>query len=77
MSIVSKILELKAPSNSELLGYYSEGEVYAFKDGYSEGKVDSIGVVKRYDELIHKLFEALNNRHADDLVDELKEEYGL
>lgn len=27
--------------------------------------------------LIAKLFDALCNRHADDLVDELKEEYGL
>lgn len=77
MSIVSKILELKAPSNSELGYFYEDGEVSAFKEGYSEGKVDSVGVVKKYDELIAKLFDALENRHADDLVDKLKEEYGI
>lgn len=29
------------------------------------------------DKLIKECFDALENRHADDLVDELKEKYGM
>lgn len=46
-------------------------------DGFYTARDEAANVAEKADELIGKLFDALCDRHADDLVDELKEEYGL
>lgn len=50
-------------------------EVYGA--GQSDMKDAAIEIASRADELIQRLFDALCDRHGDDLVDELKEEFGL
>jgi hypothetical protein len=57
-------------------------QVSVFREGiYQEGFFDALdeaaNIAEKADLLITKLFDALCNRHADDLVDELKEEFGL
>lgn len=49
----------------------------AYKEGHRDARHAAAELALKYDSLIVKLFDALCNRHADDLVDELKEEYGL
>lgn len=46
-------------------------------DGFWSARDNAAEIAEQADILIAKLFDALCNRHADDLVDELKEEYGL
>lgn len=48
-----------------------------YRDGFYTARDNAAEIAEEADELIVKLFDALCNRHADDLVDELKEEYGL
>lgn len=48
-----------------------------YHDGFYQARDEAAMVAEKADELITKLFNALRDRHADDLVDELKEEYGL
>lgn len=48
-----------------------------YHDGFYQCRDEAARIAEKADELIAKLFDALCNRHADDLVDELKEEYGL
>lgn len=48
-----------------------------FHDGFYSARDNAAEIAEQADILIAKLFDALCNRHADDLVDELKEEYGL
>lgn len=48
----------------------------AYSQGHYDAKIAAIEIVAKYDELIQRLFDALCDRHADDYVDEIKEEYG-
>lgn len=48
-----------------------------YHDGFYQCRDEAANIAEKADELIAKLFDALENRHADDLVDKLKEEYGL
>lgn len=45
--------------------------------GFYDARDEAANIAEKADELIAKLFDALCDRHADDLVDELKKEYGL
>jgi len=49
----------------------------SYECGFLTAQEKSLQIMYDADELIDKLFDALCDRHADDLVDELKEEYGL
>lgn len=57
------------PANCFTYGDYHEG-FYQCRD-------EAASIAEKADELIAKLFSALENRHADDLVDKLKEEYNI
>lgn len=48
----------------------------AYSQGHWDAKVDMFAIAEKHDKLIARLFDALCDRHADDLVDELKEEFG-
>lgn len=48
----------------------------AYSQGHWDAKVEAVAIGQKYDKLIARLFDALCDRHADDLVDELKEEFG-
>lgn len=48
----------------------------AYSQGHWDAKVEAIAIAEKHDKLIAKLFDALCDRHSDDLVDELKEEFG-
>ena len=48
-----------------------------YHDGFWTARDNAAEIAEQADELITKLFDALCDRHADELVDELKEEYGL
>lgn len=48
-----------------------------FHDGFYTARDAASYIAEKADDLIRKLFDALCDRHADDLVDELKEEYRL
>jgi hypothetical protein len=52
---------------------FREGQ---YQDGWYECRDYASEIAGQADKLISKLFDALCNRHADDLVDKLKEEYG-
>lgn len=53
----------------------SDGE-YCYKLGHRDARHAAAELSLKYEQLIQKLFDALCDRHADDLVDELKEEFG-
>jgi hypothetical protein len=46
-------------------------------DSFYQCRDEAVMIAEKADNLIAKLFNALCDRHADDLVDELKEEFGL
>lgn len=52
-------------------------DLFCYKLGHRDARHAAAELALKYDGLIEKLFDALCDRHADDLVDELKEEYGL
>lgn len=47
-----------------------------YHDGFYSAQSMAGEIAYQADELVRKLFDALCDRHADDLVDELKEEFG-
>jgi hypothetical protein len=49
----------------------------AYSTGHYDAKQQALKIAHKYDKLINTLFDALCDRHADELVDELKEEYEL
>jgi hypothetical protein len=56
--------------------YEGTGDGY-YMDGFNDAKSNAAVIAQEADKLIKELFNALENRHADDLVDKLKEKYGL
>ena len=50
---------------------------HSYCAGFAEAHSQASEIVGKADELIERLLDTLCNRHADDYVDEIREEYGL
>lgn len=51
--------------------------VTTYKIGHRDARHAAAELSLKYEGFMYALIDALENRHADDLVDELKEKYGL
>lgn len=67
MSFADKINSI--PANCFIYGDYY--------DGFYQCRDEAVNIARKADHLIAELFTALENRHADDLVDKLKEKYEI
>lgn len=75
MNLHNAIMNIPVPNDFDYADF--PNKVYAYKSGHRDARHVASELTLKYESLIKKLFDALCDRHADDLVDELKEEYGL
>lgn len=57
--------------------YMHQTSERVYKIGHRDARHQAVEVALKYEGLIKKLFDALRDRHADELVYELREEYNL
>lgn len=73
MNLHNEIMNIQVNNNT----INSEvGSPKDYKLGHRDARHAAAELSLKYERLIEKLFDALCDRHADDLVDELKEEFG-
>lgn len=74
MNLHSEIMNIPVPNDFDYADF--SDKVHAYKSGHRDARHVAAELSLKYERLIEKLFDALCDRHADDLVDGLKEEFG-
>lgn len=74
MSISSEIQNLPT---SLMDPYMHQTAERVYKIGHRDARHQAVEVALKYEGMIEKLFDALCDRHSDELVDELRKEYNL
>lgn len=75
MGLQHNIMNIKVGSSVKF--EMSHDDYLCYKEGYRDARHEAASLAVKSQALIEELFEALCDRHADDLVDELKEKYNL
>lgn len=74
MSLHNEIMNIPALVPAEA---HEGGNVYAYKIGHRDARHSAAELSLKYETLIERLLDALEQRNADDYVDSIRKEYSL
>jgi len=77
MSLHNEIMNIPTGRRQEMAAVDTSNPILVYRMGHRDARHAAAELSLKYENLIERLLEALERRHADDYVDSIREEFNL